>query len=66
MNIYKIFNLIKLIFIRLRYRLSKTISILFRKLIIYLRKLNLNLKIINIINKDKKKNKINNKFKKNV
>ena len=38
---------------------------LFRELIIYLRKLNLNLKIINIINKKKKK-KINNKFKKNV
>ena len=33
---------------------------------IYLRKLNLNLKIINIINKNKKKNKINNKFEKNA
>ena len=55
MNIYKIFNLIKLIFIRLKYRLSKIILILFREVIIYLRKLNLNLKIINIVNKDKKK-----------
>ena len=43
-NIYKIFNLIKLIFIRLRYRLSKTILIFFRELIIYVRKLELNFK----------------------
>ena len=66
MNIYKIFNLIRLIFTRFKYRFSKIILILFRELIVYLRKLKLNLKIINIVNKNKKKNKFNNKFKKNA
>ena len=45
----------KLISIRLKYRFFKTILTLFRKLIIYLRKFNLNFKTINIVNKKKKK-----------